>query len=200
MLDIGASNGDLLRALTPYVSRRSAFDAVRFPACEAAVSGEYIIGAFEDEPHWSEQPYDLVTAFDVFEHFLQPREAIQNVLSFVKPGGYLVIETGNWRAAQPGLTQWYYCNLFEHQIFWSIRTFKFLCDEFDLELRNCDIVNHKYRRDMPALKRLAISAYRKASFTETTERMLKSMFGVDPRLLAPPRLQDHLFLIVRRKN
>ena len=56
VLDIGASNGDLLRGLAPYCNRLSAFDAVRYPACEATITGEYILGSFEEEPSLVRRP------------------------------------------------------------------------------------------------------------------------------------------------
>lgn len=199
ILDVGASNGDLLKGLSPYCDRLSAFDAVSYPNCEAVVTGEYILGSFEQRPNWSGEAYDLVTAFDVFEHFLDPKQAIRNILEFVQASGVLVVETGNWHAARPSLGAWYYCNLVEHQIFWSARTFEFICDEFGLDLLSCDVVNHKYRIDMTFPKRTAISAFKYVTKLEYLQRSATKIFGVDSKLLSPPGLLDHLFVVARKK-
>lgn len=199
LLDIGASNGDLLRGMAPYCKRLSAFDAVRYPACEEIVTGEYIIGSFEEPAIWSGNPYDIVTAFDVFEHFLDAAAAVKNLLSFVKPGGKLIIETGNWHAARSSLADWYYCNLVEHQIFWSTDSFEHLCRMFNLELSACDRVNHKYRRVMSKAKKLAISTYRQFGRSGWSRKTVTSLLGVDPALLSPPDYIDHLFVVLTRK-
>ena len=89
---------------------------------------------------------------------------------------------------------------FEHQIFWSEKTFDYLCDTFGLELRKCETVNHKYRRGMPAAKRIAISAYRQSARFGWLRRAISALFGVDPRLLPPPRLKDHYFVVVQKKH
>lgn len=199
LLDIGASNGDLLRGMAPYCKRLSAFDAVPYPACKDVVNDEYIIGSFEEAAAWSGNPYDVVTAFDVFEHFLDPTAAIKNILNFVRPGGKLIIETGNWRAAQNNLTDWYYCNLVEHQIFWSKESFEYLCGMFNLELSAYDRVNHKYRRVMSKTKKLAISTYRQFGRSGWSRKTITSLLGVDPALLSPPDYVDHLFVVLTRK-
>src|SRR5690606_26620586 len=144
-LDIGASNGDLLAQIG--ARRLSAMDIVQYAPCKAVIDGrgEYIIGQLEKGVTWSNQPYDVVTAFDVFEHFLEADSAVSNVLAFVKSGGYLVIETGDWRTV-PDPGSWYYTNLFEHQIFWTRRTFEYLQERFPLAITQYSLVNHKGRR------------------------------------------------------
>ncbi len=47
------------------------------------------------DPRRLERQYDVVTAFDVIEHDADPQQFLQRLLSFVKPGGLLVIGTPN---------------------------------------------------------------------------------------------------------
>ncbi|MEI8147256.1 MAG: methyltransferase domain-containing protein, partial [Alphaproteobacteria bacterium] len=82
LLDFGAGHGDLLRLLAPDAVRRSALDAIRYPPAAQWVTGEYITGLFEAPlPIWSGEPYDVVTALDVFEHFLDPNAALANLVA-----------------------------------------------------------------------------------------------------------------------
>ena len=99
ILDIGASNGDLLAQLRDRAGRLSALDIERFPRCEAVVTGEYIIGEVEQPLHWSGIPYGLVTAFDVFEHFRDPGRAVDTIVGMTAADGLIVIETGDWSTA-----------------------------------------------------------------------------------------------------
>src|SRR3546814_17912205 len=71
VLDIGASNGDLRAQLGGTADLLSALDVVEYPRCREIVDGrgEYIIGQLDAGVVWSGAPYDVVTAFDVFEHF-----------------------------------------------------------------------------------------------------------------------------------
>lgn len=195
-LDIGASNGDLLAQIG--ARRLSAMDIVQYAPCKAVIDGrgEYIIGQLEKGVTWSNQPYDVVTAFDVFEHFLDADSAVSNVLAFVRSGGYLVIETGDWRTV-PDPGSWYYTNLFEHQIFWTRRTFEYLQERFPLAITQYSLVNHKGRRAMGLAKRIALSAIvRLAPNPLFRKAMLNA--GRDPGHFGAPGLIDHAFVVLKR--
>ncbi len=193
LLDIGASNGDLLRSVQG--SRLSAFDAVAYDACRQHVTGEYIISGFEHTDHWSGKPYDVVSAFDVFEHFLRAREAIGNIAAFLKPGAQLIVETGNWRSVEHP-EDWYYTNLFEHQIFWS-RTSLASLSALGLELVRCDETRHKALLRFPLHKQIVVGALRALRFVPGAPALVERATGVDPRLLALPRRADHVFAVLR---
>lgn len=95
VLDIGTSNGGLLRELEGE-GRRSALDVVAHPGLEDHLRGEFIRGLSDSEElTWSGQPYDIVTMFDVAEHLYRPDLAFANLQRLVKPKGFVVIETGN---------------------------------------------------------------------------------------------------------
>lgn len=42
--------------------------------------------------------FDVVTLFDVIEHVEDPVDFLAYAISFLKPGGYLVVETGNYQS------------------------------------------------------------------------------------------------------
>ena len=197
-LDIGASNGDLLAQLGTRAERISAMDVVQYSRCKGIVDGrgEYILGHLEAGVTWSNHPYDIVTAFDVFEHFLNAERATANVLAFVKAGGHLVIETGDWRTV-PDQGSWYYSNLFEHQIFWTRETFEYLAEQFSFSISEYSLVNHKGRRSMGRAKRMALSAIvRLAPHAWFRNAMLAA--GRDPGHFGAPGLIDHAFVVMKR--
>ncbi len=196
-LDIGASNGDLLAQLGDRAERLSAMDVVQYAPCRNVIDGrgEYIIGQLEQGVTWSHQPYDVVTAFDVFEHFLEADKAVANVLAFVRSGGYLVIETGDWRTI-PDPGSWYYTNLFEHQIFWTRKTFEYLTERFPFSVAQYSLVNHKGRRAMGPAKRMALSAIAQLA-PNPLFRNAMLMAGRDPGHFGGPGLVDHAFVVMK---
>src|SRR5690606_29059165 len=132
----------------------------------------------------------------VFEHFLDARSAIANVLAFVGAGGYIIIETGDWRTV-PDQGGWYYANLFEHQIFWTRRTFEYLAGQFPFSIAEYSLVNHKGRRAMSLPKRLALAGVvRLAPYAIFRNAMLAA--GRDPGHFGAPGLVDHAFVALRR--
>lgn len=122
LLDIGPSNGGLLKAFSETDGRRSALDIVKHPGLEEWLRGEFIHGLAEsDELSWSKEPYDVVGMFDIAEHLYDPQQAFSNVRALVKPGGFVVVETGDVQSRWPrkfGVHKWWYACLFPHHIFW----------------------------------------------------------------------------------
>ncbi len=89
------------------------------------------------DPYYSpESPskkYDLITSTEVFEHFNEPLESINKVVKLLKPSGYLSIMT----CFNPGpedFNGWWYKNDDTHVSFYSVKTFEFLAQRFNLEL------------------------------------------------------------------
>lgn len=123
LLDVGPGNGDLLRAAAPYPGRRSAIDVVAHPGVEQWIRGELILTLLDDDSiQWEGKPYDVVTLFHVLEHLYAPARAFENMNRLLKPGGYVVIETGDVTSLWPrwfGPHEWWYAWLFEHHVFWS---------------------------------------------------------------------------------
>src|SRR3546814_10156945 len=114
--------------------------------------GEYIIGQLDAGVVWSGAPYDVVTAFDVFEHFFDAGHAIANLLAFVRTGGHFIVETGDWRTV-PDQGTWYYSNILEHQIFWTRETLEYIADLYSFSIATYTLMNHKGSRAMRLPKR-----------------------------------------------
>jgi hypothetical protein len=116
----------------------------------------------------------------------------------VSPGGLLMIETGDWTSMSGHLNDWYYCNLFEHHIFWSRTTFEFVCTGHGLELLSYTSVNHKGRRAMGLAKRVALHGLTTLAPVEAFRRLVIRLTDRDPSLFGPASLQDHAFVVLRR--
>ena len=156
LLDVGAAGGDLLSACAAagVSGRRSALDVARYPGLERALDGEFIEG-FLDSPtlSWSGDPYDVVTAFDVIEHLHSPSDAFANLRSLVKPGGVVLIESGDSDSAWParfGIRRWWYARLIEHHVFWSRQSLSYCAAAQGMQIQQWEEVRHKSRRHMRA--------------------------------------------------
>lgn len=147
LLDIGASTGGLLKACTNMEGRRSALDVLRNSYIDNYIRGEFIQGLLEDSNlTWSNKPYDIVTLFDVAEHFYQPDIAWLNLNKLTRKGGFVIIETGDTEANWPrknGLNNWLYARLFEHHVFWNQNSLFFLAEKHGFRIVNWTKKRHK---------------------------------------------------------
>ncbi|MCA9081010.1 MAG: class I SAM-dependent methyltransferase [Planctomycetaceae bacterium] len=95
LLDVGAFDGVFLNSLAEKWSRF----AVE-PSADARTRLEAMGISVID--HWLKAPrsgdaetFDVVTLFDVFEHLRQPGRGLADAFAYVKPGGHLIVSTGN---------------------------------------------------------------------------------------------------------
>jgi SAM-dependent methyltransferase len=199
LLDFGTGHGDLLRLLAPDAARRSAFDAIRYPPAAQWVSGEYLTGLFEAPlPDWSGEPYDVVTALDVFEHFLDPNAALANLVALLRPGGRLIVETGDWRHYCGNLDRWYYLHHFEHQLAWTRTTFDYAAARHGLTVIRYDQVDHKLRRTTPLVKAIKLEILHNAQFLPFGTALMQRIKSIDPREVSRPHERDHVFAVLEK--
>lgn len=205
LLDIGAAGGDLLAACADakVEGRRSALDVANYPGLERALQGEFIQG-FLDDPalRWSGEPYDVVTVFDVLEHLNRPFDAFSNLRTLVRPGGVVVIETGDTDSAWPrrfGVRRWWYARLIEHHVFWSRASLQYCAAGHGMEIVQWEQVRHKSRRRLgraaiardlakAALYRLAPDGYAR----------IAALLGKAGNQPCSPFVRDHLRVTLRR--
>jgi len=67
--------------------------------------------------------YDFVTCSETMEHFQNPREEFERLLSLVKPGGWIGIMT-QLRDSAPPFEKWFYKDDATHVCFFSRRAFQ----------------------------------------------------------------------------
>ena len=199
IIDIGAANGDVLDAVADVAPRRSAFDIVSYPACAAKVTGEYVLGQFEEDFAWSGEPYALVTAFDVFEHFSNADAALARIVSFVAPDGELLLETGDYDAAFPSIGRWYYTALFEHTIFWNRASLEFAASKHGLVLHSFETVNHKGLVKFSPPKRALLGLIHVAARVGAVAQTVWRVGKIDIAHFAHPTRTDHMLVLLRRR-
>lgn len=147
LLDVGPSNGGLLKICSGLGGRRSGLDIIKYPNLDNYLCGEFIHGLIDDlDLKWSGKPYEIVALFDVLEHSYKPYQAFRNLYNLVKNNGYIVIETGDADSAWPrkyGISNWWYVNLFEHHVFWTEKSLRFMADKFGFKILHMVRKTHK---------------------------------------------------------
>lgn len=121
LLDVGAAYGF---ALT--VAQELGFRAVGLEYSEAAreaglrVPGRVVRGSAESLP-FAGGTFDVVTLWDVLEHLPEPAEAIREIARCTRPGGRLLLTTGDVGSivARVSGARWHLYNLPEHLFFFS---------------------------------------------------------------------------------
>jgi len=205
LLDIGPSNGALLKAFRSTSGRRSGLDIVQHPGLEKHLQGEFIQCLIDDERlDWSQQPYNVIAAFDVFEHFYNPEAAFRNLHTLLRKNGIVVIETGDISSYSPashGANRWWYTNLFEHHIFWQLESLAFHADRHGFRILSANKVRHKSWRSRSIAdklnKALLFGLWRGSP---ALYRTLADLLGKPAGAVTPWSLvgKDHVLIIMQK--
>ncbi|ACL73184.1 2-polyprenyl-3-methyl-5-hydroxy-6-metoxy-1 4-benzoquinol methylase-like protein [Thioalkalivibrio sulfidiphilus HL-EbGr7] len=80
--------------------------------------------------------FDCVTAFDVIEHVERPKSFLRDCIAAVRPGGWVLISTGNLDAFTFRLmgSRYWYCSIAEHISFVSPAWFSGLADALGFQV------------------------------------------------------------------
>lgn len=200
ILDIGPSNGEFLKSCNNYGGRKSGLDVVKHPGVDAYIHGEFINGLLDENAiEWSGDPYDLITAFDVMEHCYNPIRSFQNMRLMIKSGGHLIIETGNVLSYYPfhyGSGNWWYAQLFEHHIFWSLNSLKAAAHASGFRLISCTEKTHKNNAKLSLFQRCR-SLTKEVLYwsSPTTYRLVAKQSGSNHTQPASSIVKDHIQVI-----
>jgi len=80
-----------------------------------------------------DRTYDFITSTETVEHLFEPRMELDRLWSCLKPGGWLGIMTQRVDQA-PSFATWHYKNDDTHVLFFSEKSFRWLCRRWDAEL------------------------------------------------------------------
>lgn len=114
VLDFGCSSGRLLTQVKPEIERWG-FEVNKVAAREASAKGIRMVAEWNGLSPL-EQTFDAVILMDVFEHLSKPTELLNVMVDLVKPGGVLVVSTGNadCRACQIDTPNFWYFRSIQH--------------------------------------------------------------------------------------
>ena len=120
ILDYGCSCGNFLARAEDYyecMGYEPATVSIERKTCRCPISSDRKFAELGiGEP---EAPFDMITMFDVFEHFKNPQETLGLVIDpMIKPGGYVLIGTPNPEYVSDP-ERWYHFKPGEHLYFWT---------------------------------------------------------------------------------
>jgi SAM-dependent methyltransferase len=94
LLDIGCGAGEFVAAAAASGWRATGIDPA-LPTTLKACPARLIRGSFAE---LGDERFDVVTLWDVIEHFDNPRSLLSAARDHLRPGGLLVVETGNYQS------------------------------------------------------------------------------------------------------
>jgi 2-polyprenyl-3-methyl-5-hydroxy-6-metoxy-1,4-benzoquinol methylase len=207
ILDVGCFDGQFLEFLGGDYTRYGIeihLEASRL----ASAKGIQMVGKDAIALSHLTSKYDIAVAMDVIEHFDNPQAFLTSLARVVKPGGTILISTGNFESAPWRIMRgmYWYCSLAEHLAFISPTWAKKVSQELGLTVRNIDHFSHS-KSSLPkvVIHIGANLAYRYAyrstqSMREVISLVLKKPTKAVYRL--PPKwlgASDH-FMVAFRKN
>ncbi|MFZ2171688.1 MAG: class I SAM-dependent methyltransferase [Methylococcaceae bacterium] len=114
ILDIGCGDGRLLNML-PLSFRKFGIDVSENACSLARGNGVTALCSTLESAKFREK-FDVVLALDFIEHTVDPREAIKIISDLIKPGGHVIIETGNASSLTAEFLKedWSYVSVYGH--------------------------------------------------------------------------------------
>lgn len=147
ILDVGCFDGRFLAQMDESWERCG----IEINARAAAVAerrGVKVIASDAESLDDLPQTFDAITAFDVFEHVRDPRKVLELLSGALKPGGAVIIATGNTQAPSWRLMQhrYWYCAIPEHLSFLGEEWARGAAEALDLEVRFVERYSHEFDR------------------------------------------------------
>lgn len=136
-LDVGCATGEFISEARHMVKEVYGVELSAYAvniAKERGIEG-ISVGDFLDT-EWDHNKFDLISMWDVIEHLPDPVSNLKRAFQLIKPGGYLVLSTGDITSITARLFGrfWHLMTPPEHQYFFSPSTIKRMLNfcRFDL--------------------------------------------------------------------
>lgn len=206
ILDVGCFDGGFL-AFLGHAYRRFGIEIQPQAARRAAGRGIEIVGSDLASLDTPGMRYDVVVALDVIEHVADPKAFLRALSNATKPGGTIIIATGNTDATPWRIMggQYWYCAIAEHIAFINPRWCSKVAEELQLTVLGIEKYSHK-----PApLPRVILHAGANLFFRVSpgVASMVKRILGAvrgkphaGSQTLPPPWLaaNDHIFVLFQK--
>ena len=147
LLDVGCFDGAFADYLGPAWTAHG-IEINEEAARKARERNVTIVGNNASELASIDHLYDAVVAFDVIEHIQDPAALLAGMSSVTKPGGVIVIASGNfeaWSWKMMGSAYWY-CTIPEHLAFISKTWCERIAPSLGLHLAHTSLYCHEQRK------------------------------------------------------
>jgi len=135
LLDVGAAYGYSVSEALALGWQASGLEVSAAAAREAGrnTGGRVAVGSSLAMP-FDRDTFDLITLWDVLEHLPEPHQAIQELVRVLRPGGQLVLTTGDVGSlvARVSGARWHLYTLPEHLFFYTRRSLSILLEAHGL--------------------------------------------------------------------
>jgi len=116
LLDVGCSSGAFLGAAVKLGYRAEGVEPAARAAQTAQASGLKVRHGLLQDAGFADGQFDAITLFEVIEHLKEPLDLLRECRRILRPGGILLIGTGNaasWNMAAMG-ARWEYLSIAKH--------------------------------------------------------------------------------------
>jgi 2-polyprenyl-3-methyl-5-hydroxy-6-metoxy-1,4-benzoquinol methylase len=116
LLDVGCSSGAFLHTAVELGYCAEGVEPAPKAAATAQASGLKVYQGLLADAHYAAGQFDAITLFEVIEHLKHPQELLQECQRILRPGGILLVGTGNaasWSMGAMG-AEWEYLDIARH--------------------------------------------------------------------------------------
>lgn len=207
ILDVGCNTGQFLGSLPADWQRVG----VEINPAAAKIARDRLPGTSIIEGSFLEMndgsgSFDLITAWDLVEHIATPMNFRQKVVRLLKPGGYLLFETGDFSSCYStiaGLSWWYY-SILDHSVFYDPASMVNVFNASEMRILHAKPTVHPHRDDISRrqilaqrLKSALVVGYSFQGRVRSVHRATAAVLDKDGTV-PNPCLSDHLFVTCRR--
>lgn len=138
-LDVGCATGTHVQIFTDLGLDACGVDPSEQPILLGQQAGRNLYLGTLDEVNFPSESFDLISSYEVIEHVPNPVEFLKEITRVLKPGGVLILGTGNFDSWTRRLRRdrWDFFNLMGHGghiCFYSPKTFKKIAPMVGLQL------------------------------------------------------------------
>ena len=191
LLDVGAYCGYFLEVAREAGFEVEGLELSRWAAAEARSLGLRVAETTLEEHH-PDRGYDLITLWDVVEHFADPRAELRQVARLLRPGGSLYLSTIDTGSAMARLLGAHWPWLMEmHLFYFDRRTLLRLLAECGLEVSSVSTYTHVVSAGY--LKAKLLAAFPRAGLPlAALSKLVPAAWPV------PVNLGDNMLMVARK--
>ncbi len=203
ILDVGAHTGEFLLRLPDW--ERYALEPIGISRQHLNFAKDVYSGYVDTVRTLPQNCFDVVSMFDVAEHLYDVEAALRNVSACLKPGGLLLVETGNTdsRTAQTQRAWWWYVHWYGHFVFFNRRSLAYTLNRAGLELVTFTSVHHLDPTGWDVISACCrLAAYQIVSIVGTQPLRWRRLAYRHNKWGAIPSLpwKDHCFVVARKSS